>query len=83
VLVAGAGMLFRSMQRLRDVQPGFDAEHTLAMFLSVPRTSYRNDADVVRFTTRIVERVSAVPGVTAVAMTSKIPFNGLGGHSVR
>ena len=78
VLVAGAGMLFRSMDRLRHVEPGFDANHTLAMFLALPRTSYRTDADVVRLTTRLVDRVSAVPGVTAAGVTSKVPFNGIG-----
>ena len=78
VLVAGAGMLFRSMERLRDVQPGFDANHTLAMFLSLPGASYRTDSDVVRFTTRLVERVSSVPGVTAAGASSKVPFNSIG-----
>jgi putative ABC transport system permease protein len=78
VLVAGAGMLFQSMERLRHVEPGFDAHHTLAMFLSLPRTSYRNDTAVVRFTTRLVDRVSQVPGVSAAGVTSKVPFNTLG-----
>src|SRR5262249_48106502 len=37
-----------------------------------------NDAAVVRFTSRVVERVSTVPGVTAAGMSSKVPFNTIG-----
>ncbi len=78
VLVAGAGMLFRSMDRLRHVEPGFDVNHTLAMFLALPRTTYPNDTAVARFTTRVVDRVSTVPGVIAAGATSKVPLNTIG-----
>ncbi|HEY4303971.1 MAG TPA: ABC transporter permease [Gemmatimonadaceae bacterium] len=78
VLVAGAGLLFRSMDALRHVQPGFDAEHTLTMWLAMPTASYRGDSDIVRTTTQIVDRVAALPGVAAAGLSSKIPLNGIG-----
>jgi predicted permease len=78
VLVCGGGVLFRSLQQLRQVKPGFDDEHSLVMFLSLPQSSYRTDQDVVRFTTQLVDRVSAVPGVRAAGISSKVPLNNIG-----
>jgi predicted permease len=78
VLVAGAGLLFRSMDRLRHVQPGFDAEHTLTMWLAMPTTSYKGDSDIVRVTTQIVDRIAALPGVRAAGLSSKVPLNQIG-----
>jgi len=78
VLVCGSGLLFRSLQRLRDVQPGFDDRHTLVMFLSLPDASYRTHQDVQRFSTELVDRVAAVPGVRAAGISSKIPLNNVG-----
>jgi putative ABC transport system permease protein len=78
VLVAGAGLLFRSMSALRRVQPGFDAGHTLTMWLAMPNTSYRGDSDIVRATTQMVDRIAALPGVKAAGLSSKIPLNGIG-----
>ena len=40
-LVAGAGLLFRSFERLRDVKPGFEPDHALTFWLSLPdRATY-------------------------------------------
>jgi predicted permease len=78
VLVGGAGVLFRSLESLRAVKPGFDAAHTLVMWLSLPGATYKADPDVVRFTTQVIDRVSAVPGVRAAGVSSKVPLNNIG-----
>ena len=78
VLVCGSGLLFRSLERLRGIQPGFDAEHTLVLRLALPGASYRTDADVVRFTSQLVDRVRNVPGVRFAGVSSKVPLNNIG-----
>jgi predicted permease len=78
VLVGGAGVLLRSLEQLRAVQPGFDATHTLVTWLSLPQATYRTDADVMRFTTQLIDRVSALPGVRAAGVSSKVPLNPIG-----
>ncbi|HEY4217369.1 MAG TPA: ABC transporter permease [Gemmatimonadaceae bacterium] len=78
MLVSGAGMLFSSFARLRAIQPGFDAEHTLVLWLSLPTAAYKTDADVVRFSTELLQHVSAVPGVRAAGISSKVPLNNIG-----
>ena len=78
VLVGGAVLLLRSFDRLRHVRPGFDADHALVLWLSLPKATYPGDDDVVRFTDRLLSRLADVPGVRAVGVTSKVPLNRTG-----
>ena len=82
MLLAGAGLLIRSFQRLMAVEHGFDPERllTLQVWLPVP-----NDNATGRFFThqqrrdfygRVVEAVRSVPGVQSAALVSRLPFRG-------
>jgi len=74
VLLAGSGLLARSVLRLRAVRPGFDAAQLLTFRLDLPRSTYRSSADVVRFQRELQERLEALPGVRGVGVTSKLPL---------
>jgi len=74
VLLAGSGVLGRSIMKLRAVQPGFDASNVGTFWTYVPRTTYKTPADVTRFYREAVERMRRVPGVVAAAVTSKLPL---------
>ena len=76
VLLVGAGLLIKSFARLQDVNPGFSADHVLTAQLALPATRYPDPAARRVFWTRLVERVRALSGVTAVGLTSNVPFNG-------
>lgn len=76
VLLVGAGLLIKSFARLRDVNPGFSTDHVLTAQLSLPATRYPDAAARRAFWTRLVGGVRALPGVTAVGLTSNVPFNG-------
>jgi len=76
VLLVGAGLLIKSFARLQRVNPGFSPERVLTAQLSVPAVRYPDSAARRAFWTRLVERVRAIPGVTAVGLTSNVPFNG-------
>ncbi len=78
VLLAGTGLMIRSFQRLHDVPLGFDTDHRVIVLLSLPRTKYQRDADVVRFYQQVVEKVRAVPGVMDATFTYMVPLNGGG-----
>ena len=56
-LVIGPGLLLRSFNELRKVNPGFRAEQVYSLHLAIPRSKYPKDADVAAFGNRIVERV--------------------------
>jgi putative ABC transport system permease protein len=84
MLLAGAGLLLRSMQRLLAVNPGFDADHLLT--LQVQTSGHKFD-DLVsapgagaalrrRFFEQALEQLRKVPGVTAAGFTSLLPLSG-------
>ena len=79
VLLVGAGLLIKSFARLQEVNPGFSADNVLTAQLALPASRYPNPADCRAFWTRLVERVRALSGVTAVGLTSNVPFNGMVG----
>jgi putative ABC transport system permease protein len=73
VLLVGAGLLLRSMERLFAVDPGFDASHLLTMQV---QTSRRFDKEATeRFFAEALEAVRRVPGVGAAAFTSQLPLS--------
>jgi predicted permease len=74
VVLAGSALLLRSFQRLNAVRPGFDANRVATSWTSLPRARYAGDSDVVRFYQHLNDRVAALPGVTAVGLTSRIPL---------
>jgi putative ABC transport system permease protein len=76
VLLAGAGLMLRSVGRLLQVDPGFDPRQVLTAQFSLVGRAYAEDPVVSRFIDRVVERVRALPGVEAAAATGQIPMGG-------
>jgi putative ABC transport system permease protein len=74
VLLAGAGLMLRSMASLLRVDPGFSAERVLTLQLSLVGAAYAEDSAVVAFQDRLLERVRAVPGVESAALAGQVPF---------
>jgi predicted permease len=73
VLLVGAGLLLRSMERLFAVDPGFNASHLLTMQV---QTSRRFDREATeRFFARALEAVRRVSGVDAAAFTGQLPLS--------
>lgn len=74
VLLAGAGLLISNLLRLSSTDPGFDSENVVTM--SFPRTpeGYDSPTAVWRFTGELLERMRAMPGVTAAASASNLPL---------
>lgn len=76
VLTLGAGLLVRSLQQLRGVDPGFDANGTLAASISLPGTRYDSEAKVSAFFALLLERARALPGVEGSTAVSTLPLSG-------
>jgi len=75
VLLVGAGLLLRSLQRLFAVDSGFNAAHLLTM--QVQTSGHRFDDDTTRlFFSQSIDAVRNVPGVAAAAFTSQLPLSG-------
>jgi predicted permease len=75
VLVAGAGLMLRTLFGLLTTDPGFDSRNVLVADVFVPRTKYSQDAQRGAFAAQVVERIRALPGVEAVGATSNLPLS--------
>ena len=75
VVLATSGLLLRSFQRLHAVKPGFDASDVATLWLAVSENRYPGDSSVVRFYSRLTERVGQLPGIQAVGVTSRVPLS--------
>jgi predicted permease len=82
VLLIGAGLLFASFRRVLAVQPGFNQDGVLTAAISLPRSRYTDDQALINFTHESLDRLRALPGVTAVGATDTIPFGGNHSDSV-
>jgi putative ABC transport system permease protein len=78
VLLAGAGLMIRSVARLVGVDPGFDPQHVLSMQISLLGPAYGKNDTVVARTEAIVARLRALPGVQHAAAAGQIPLGGNG-----
>ena len=71
VLLAGAGLMLRSMTRLWAVDPGFDPHHVVDFGLTFPPSLFNASGDAVRNHAReLTRRLAAIPGVQAVSLSS-------------
>jgi putative ABC transport system permease protein len=75
VLLICAGLLIKSVMRLRDVDPGFKPDHIVTMNVWLPSAKYPKAPDWNSFFHRMVERIEALPGVEAAAVTSVLPVS--------
>ena len=78
VLLAGAGLMIRSVGRLLGVNPGFTSDHVLSMQISFVGNAYAENAAVLAKTDQMLWRLHGLPGVQAAAMAGQIPLGGNG-----
>jgi predicted permease len=75
VLLSGAGLLVRSFINVMGRQPGFETGGAVAMTLSLPSTvSPEEDERLRQFYVQLLERVSQLPGVSAVGGINVLPL---------
>jgi predicted permease len=77
VLLAGSGLMVRSFQALRDVDPGFSApEEVLTFRISIPRAEVPEEEQVALMHQDILRRVQEIPGVASAAFSSSVSMDG-------
>ncbi len=75
ILLVCAGLLIRTVARLRNVDTGFNAENILTMSLGLPAVKYPKPENYIAFNKQVTERIAALPGVKAVGTTSVMPLS--------
>jgi predicted permease len=81
VLLAGAGLLGVSLQRVMAVSPGFRPDHILSGQVSLTRKNFPDAAARVAFTERLVDAMSRQAGVAAIGAITNVPLSGNSGKS--
>src|SRR5215213_10241106 len=79
VLLVSAGLLIRSFQLLRQVEPGFNAENALTMRMVLPFPKYSKPEARRAFYDEVLRQVKEVPGIEAAGVITFLPlsFNGM------
>jgi len=77
VLLIGSGLMIRTFQALRHVQPGFARpDELLTLRIAIPAAAVKDGASVLRMQQSITEKIAAISGVSSVGMTTVIPMDG-------
>jgi putative ABC transport system permease protein len=74
VLLASSGLMVRSFQKLRAIDHGFDARSALTFRIGLPPRDYPNQPAIVAAQRAILDRLSALPGVTAASASTCLPL---------
>jgi predicted permease len=74
MLLISASLLVKSFWKLMDVNPGFDPAHVQTFRLRLPDFKYDNPEMAVRAVKELRRRISELPGVIRVGITSGIPL---------
>jgi predicted permease len=75
VLLAGAGLLIRSLVVLTRIDPGFRPEHVITTRLSLPAKQYVTRQSILTFHDRLLDRLQSLPGVQAAGATNILPLS--------
>ena len=77
VLLVSAGLMIRTFQALRAIDPGFtDAQHLQVMRISIPDLLVHEAERVTRTQSQILDKLSAIPGVKSAGFASEMPMEG-------
>jgi putative ABC transport system permease protein len=82
VLLIGSGLMIRTFQALRSVQPGFThPEQVQLMRISIPDTQVKEPEHVMRMENDMLDKLAAIPGVASAAYASAAPLEGINSQS--
>lgn len=76
VLLAGAGLMLRTMWTLLSTPPGFDPKNVLVADIFLSPLKYADDSKRAAFLDAVLERLRALPGVESAGSTTNLPLAG-------
>jgi predicted permease len=77
VLLVSAGLMIRTFEALRTVEPGFtDAQHLQLMRISIPDSLIQEPERVTRIQHGVLDKLAAIPGVKSAGFVSEMPMEG-------
>lgn len=76
VLLVTSGLMIRTFMEIRKVHPGFTRPEQVQVFsLAIPRSQVEQPERVIRMQNDILERLAAIPGVSAAGLANSLPMD--------
>lgn len=79
VLLVGAGLLFRTIRHLWNVNAGFDTQHLITFKVGVSPSVTKTASSTRIAYQQLIDRIRNIPGVQAADFTAAVPLSGQGG----
>jgi predicted permease len=77
VLLTASGLLLRSFDKMRAVDLGFSPQHVTTAAYSLPQLQYSKQPQIDTFNRELLLKLSQLPGVQSVGLTSMLPSQGV------
>ncbi|MGC9948649.1 MAG: ABC transporter permease [Bryobacteraceae bacterium] len=77
ILLAGAGLMIRSLRSVMQVTPGFRVDHLLTMQIDLRGDRYTKPEQAGAFVNGLLERVAALPGARSAAVVNDLPMESI------
>jgi putative ABC transport system permease protein len=81
VLLTASGLLLRSFEKMRQVDLGFQPDHTLVASYGLPQKQYATQASVDQFNRELLRNLQNLPGIKSAGLTSFLPASGNNSNS--
>jgi putative ABC transport system permease protein len=75
-LLAGGGLALHSLWNVAHVNLGFRSDHILTFWIPEPRGHLTDPQQITTFYRQLLERIQALPGVTAASASEGMPLQG-------
>ncbi len=85
VLLICSGLMIRTFRALTQVNPGFnqaESPHLQTFRVSVPGVLVKDDESVVRMYEAMLNKISAIPGVTSAGISTGLPMDGSNSNNI-
>jgi predicted permease len=77
VLLISSALMIRTFLALKHVEPGFvDPDSVLTVRISIPESLVKDQVQLVRAQQEILDKITAIPGVSAAGLSSTVPMTG-------
>ena len=76
ILLVGAGLLIRTLERLQSIDLGFDGEQVVTMGISLPGAKYSDRKSIVQFWDALLARLQHEPGFASISLSGSAPLLG-------
>ena len=75
VVLAGAGLLIRTLAKMESVSPGFNPDRIVTALVALPDARYSKAEEVTAFFDRLLDRINTSPGIESSAVALSLPPN--------